>query len=160
MGGPLALHDGANAPSRDLAAEDGGYFVTVRVTDPRTGKRYHHARAVRGANVTIRDGIRVQDQLSTAPLSTCRRFPPPSVYAVVSDGERFVVLRATPALRALQGQSVAVARDAKGRLIVELRLRRGDPGDESRDHSRHPRGRYLDPMRHATRFPRSQFNPR
>jgi hypothetical protein len=30
-----------------------GYFVTVRVTDPRTGKRYHHAQAVRGANVTI-----------------------------------------------------------------------------------------------------------
>ena len=43
---------------------------------------------------------------------------PPGAYAVVSDGERFVVLRSTPALRALQGQSVAVARDAKGRLVV------------------------------------------
>ncbi len=43
---------------------------------------------------------------------------PPSAYAVVSDGERFVVLRSTPALRALQGQSVAVARDTKGRLVV------------------------------------------
>ena len=43
---------------------------------------------------------------------------PAGAYAVVSDGERFVVLRSTPALRALQGQSVAVARDAKGRLVV------------------------------------------
>jgi type IV secretory pathway VirD2 relaxase len=43
---------------------------------------------------------------------------PPGAYTVVSDGERFVVLRSTPALRALQGQSVAVARDAKGRLVV------------------------------------------
>jgi hypothetical protein len=41
----------------------GGYFVTVRVTDPRTGKRYHHARAVRGSNVTIWDAIRARDQL-------------------------------------------------------------------------------------------------
>jgi type IV secretory pathway VirD2 relaxase len=43
---------------------------------------------------------------------------PPGAYAVVSDGQRFVVLRSTPALRALQGQTVAIARDAKGRLIV------------------------------------------
>jgi len=38
---------------------------------------------------------------------------PPSANAVASDGKRFVVLRATPALRALQGQSVSVARDGK-----------------------------------------------
>jgi hypothetical protein len=50
---------------------------------------------------------------------------PPSAYAVVSDGERFVVLRSTPALRALQGQSVAVARDNKGRLVVRPALDRG-----------------------------------
>jgi hypothetical protein len=36
---------------------------------------------------------------------------PPSANAVASDGKRFVVLRATPALRALQGQSVSVARE-------------------------------------------------
>jgi hypothetical protein len=46
----------------------------------------------------------------------------------VSDGQRFVVLRSTPALRALQGQSVAVARDAKGRLVV----RRGPDKDIGR----------------------------
>ncbi len=51
-------------------------------------------------------------------IQPAERAGPPSTYAVVSDGERFVVLRATPALRALQGKSVAVARDAKGRLVV------------------------------------------
>ncbi|MGA7122145.1 MAG: hypothetical protein WBY94_18725 [Polyangiaceae bacterium] len=43
---------------------------------------------------------------------------PPGAYAVVSDGERFVVQRSPPALRALQGQAVAVARDSKGRLVA------------------------------------------
>jgi type IV secretory pathway VirD2 relaxase len=43
---------------------------------------------------------------------------PPGAYAVVSDGARFVLLRATPALRALEGQFVAVTRDAKERLVV------------------------------------------
>jgi hypothetical protein len=47
---------------------------------------------------------------------------PPSAYTVVSDGQRFVVLRATPALRALQGRSVAVSRDGKGRLTVSPAL--------------------------------------
>jgi hypothetical protein len=51
-------------------------------------------------------------------IQPAERAGPPSAYAVVSDGERFVVLRSTPALRALQGQFVAVARDAKGRLVV------------------------------------------
>jgi type IV secretory pathway VirD2 relaxase len=43
---------------------------------------------------------------------------PPGAYSVVSDGRRFVVLRATPALRAMQGQSVSVGRDEKGHLVV------------------------------------------
>jgi hypothetical protein len=45
-----------------------------------------------------------------------------SAYTVVSDGQRFIVLRETPALRALHGQSVAVTRDAKGRLLVRPAL--------------------------------------
>ena len=54
----------APTPRRGIwRLKTGGYFVTVRVTDPRTGKRYHHARAVRGASVTIWDAIRVRDQL-------------------------------------------------------------------------------------------------
>ncbi len=41
-----------------------------------------------------------------------------SAYAVVSDGQRFVLLRTTPALRAMHGRTVHVTRDAKGRLVV------------------------------------------
>jgi type IV secretory pathway VirD2 relaxase len=40
-------------------------------------------------------------------------------YAVVSDGERFVVLRTTSALRASNGKEVTVRRDGKGRLVVQ-----------------------------------------
>ncbi len=68
---------------------------------------------------------------------------PPGAYAVVSDGARFVVLRATPALRALQGQSVAVVRDAKGRLVVNPTLDK-DIGRWGQ------RGRVQFPLPHAT----------
>jgi hypothetical protein len=44
--------------------------------------------------------------------------PSGASYAVVSDGQRFVLLRATVALRGAEGKSVTVARDAKGRLVV------------------------------------------
>jgi hypothetical protein len=43
--------------------KDGGYFVRVRVTDPRTGRRVQCARALRGLTVTIWDAIRIRDQL-------------------------------------------------------------------------------------------------
>jgi YD repeat-containing protein len=43
---------------------------------------------------------------------------PGAAYAVVSDGQRFILLRATPALRAAHGKTVTVTRDAKGRLLV------------------------------------------
>jgi hypothetical protein len=43
--------------------------------------------------------------------------PPGASYAVVSDGQRFILLRATTALRAAHGKTVTVARDAKGRLL-------------------------------------------
>jgi hypothetical protein len=39
-------------------------------------------------------------------------------YAVVSDGQRFILLRATAALRASHGRAVTVTRDPKGRLLV------------------------------------------
>jgi YD repeat-containing protein len=47
---------------------------------------------------------------------------PGAAYAVVSDGQRFILLRATAALRAAHGKTVTVTRDAKGRLLV-----RSDP---------------------------------
>ena len=56
------------------------------MTDPRTGKRYHHARAVRGPNVTIWDAIRVRDQLRSEgrdrAAGTIRSLPLWSDYAV------------------------------------------------------------------------------
>jgi hypothetical protein len=39
-------------------------------------------------------------------------------YVVVSDGSRFVVLRATAWLRAANGKTVTVVRDAKGRFLI------------------------------------------
>jgi hypothetical protein len=42
----------------------------------------------------------------------------PEGYAVVSDGRRFVVLRATSALRALRGKEATVTRDARGRVLI------------------------------------------
>jgi type IV secretory pathway VirD2 relaxase len=43
---------------------------------------------------------------------------PEAAYAVISDGQRFILLRATAALRAGAGSTVAVTRDANGRLLV------------------------------------------
>ena len=43
---------------------------------------------------------------------------PGASYAVVSDGHRFILLRASAALRAAHGTTVTVTRDAKGRLLV------------------------------------------
>jgi hypothetical protein len=43
---------------------------------------------------------------------------PAGSYAVVSDGQSFVLLRATAALRAAHGTNVTVTRDAKGRILV------------------------------------------
>ena len=74
-----------------------------------------------GAEIAARSGLaflaRIPEDFR-GRIQPAERAGPTCAYAVVSDGERFVVLRSTPALRALQGQSVAVARDAKGRLVV------------------------------------------
>jgi type IV secretory pathway VirD2 relaxase len=43
---------------------------------------------------------------------------PGASYAVVSDGSRFVVVRATTQVRAAQGKSVMVSRDRDGRVVV------------------------------------------
>jgi hypothetical protein len=90
--------------------------------DPdRVAKLRELERRGLGAEIAARSGMTF---LARVPegfrgrIQPAERAGPPGAYAVVSDGERFVVLRATPALRALQGQSVAVARDAKGRLVV------------------------------------------
>jgi hypothetical protein len=54
-----------------------------------------------------------------------RAAPGGSSYAIVSDGSRFGVFETTATLRAMQGKSVVVSRDAKGRLVVRPDLDRG-----------------------------------
>jgi hypothetical protein len=94
----------------------------IEPDDPdRVAKLRELERRALGAGIAARSGLTF---LARAPEGFRGRIPPaeragpPGAYAVVSDGERFVVLRSTPVLRALQGQSVAVARDAKGRLVA------------------------------------------
>ena len=51
--------------------------------------------------------------------------PTGTSYTVVSDGERFVLTRTTPALRVLEGKVVTLSRDAKGRLVAREAPDRG-----------------------------------
>jgi type IV secretory pathway VirD2 relaxase len=48
--------------------------------------------------------------------------PSGEAYAVISDGQRFILLRATTALRAAHGKAVTVSRDGQGRLLVRPAL--------------------------------------
>ena len=54
-----------------------------------------------------------------------RAAPGGSSSAVISDGSRFGVLETTTTLRAMQGKSVVISRDPKGRLVVRPDLDRG-----------------------------------
>jgi type IV secretory pathway VirD2 relaxase len=51
--------------------------------------------------------------------------PTGTSYAIVSDGERFVLLKSTPYVRALQGQQVILSRDSNGRIVARGRDDRG-----------------------------------
>ena len=100
----------------------------VEPDDPnRVAKLSELERREFGAEVAARSGLTF---LARVPegfrgrIEPTRGAGPPSAYAVVSDGERFVVLRATSLLHALQGQSVEVTRDGKGRLVVRPALDR------------------------------------
>ena len=115
---------GLGADVRQAVAERGEALrrLGIEPGDPdRVAKLRELERGRLGAEIAARSGLTF---LARVPegfrgrIQPAEGVGPPSAYAVVSDGERFVVLRATPALRALQGQSVAVARDAKGRLVV------------------------------------------
>ena len=90
--------------------------------DPdRVAKLRDLERRALGSEIAGRSGLaflaRVPEDFR-GRIQPAGRAGPYSAYSVVSDGEGFVVLRSTPALRALEGQSVAVARDTKGRVIV------------------------------------------
>jgi hypothetical protein len=45
--------------------------------------------------------------------------PSRGTYALVSDGQRFVVLPATDALRAALGKTVTLVRDSQGRILLQ-----------------------------------------
>ncbi len=90
--------------------------------DPdRVAKVRELERRALGAEMAVRSGLTFLARIPEGfrgRIEPARGSGPPNAYAVVSDGARFVMLRATPALRALQGQSVTVVRDGKGRLVV------------------------------------------
>jgi len=113
---------GADVQQAVVARSEALRRLGIGPDDPdRTAKLRELERRTLGAEIAARSGLTF---LARVPegfrgrIQPAERAGPPGAYAVVSDGERFVVLRSTPALRALQGQSVAVARDAKGRLVV------------------------------------------
>ncbi len=115
---------GLGADVRQAVAErrEALHRLGIGPDDPdRVAKLRELERRRLGAEMAARSGLtffaRVPEGFR-GRIQPAERAGPPGVYAVVSDGERFVLLRATPALRALQGQSVAVVRDGKGRLVV------------------------------------------
>jgi hypothetical protein len=90
--------------------------------DPNRGAKVRELERRRvGAEIAARAR---QTFLPTAPADFRGRVqvgkagPYREAYAIVSDGERFVVLRATSALGAAESKTVTLTRDPKGRLIV------------------------------------------
>ncbi len=123
----LAPH-GLGAEVRRALAErrEGLRRLSVEPDDPnRSAKLRELERRAVGEEMAARTH---QAFLPTAPDSFRGRVqvggasPSGEAYAVVSDGERFIVLRATVAVRAAQGKTVTVTRDAKGRLLVRPAL--------------------------------------
>ena len=82
-------------------------------------------RAV-GKDIAPRSGRHFLDPPPARFRGDVEHGPQDGRYVAVSDGVRFVLLRASPQWRALQGQSVEVARDVHGRLVAR----------RSRDHDR------------------------
>ena len=113
---------GADVQQAVLERREALRRLGVEPDDPnRVAKLRELERRGFGAELAARSGLTF---LARIPEGFRGRIEPtrgagsPNPYAVVSDGGRFVVLRATPLLHALQGQSVEVARDGKGRLVV------------------------------------------
>jgi type IV secretory pathway VirD2 relaxase len=94
----------------------------VRPDDPNRSARLRELeRRALGGELAAHS---LQTFLPSAPDAFCGRVQlgdaggPGAAYAVVSDGQHFIVLRATAALRAAHGTNVTITRDAKGRLLV------------------------------------------
>ena len=137
--------------------KDGGFFVRVRVTDPRTGRRVQCARALRGLTVTIWDAIRVRDQLRheghERVEGTTRSLPPWSEYAAslfeakVAEGklsssksrERWgnVLTRLIPVFGRLRVDELRTADVVAWRDQVARWIRDGMPSTRKRDEGKH-----------------------
>ncbi|HEY4014321.1 MAG TPA: DUF3363 domain-containing protein [Polyangiaceae bacterium] len=92
-------------------------MVALRELERRAVGEEMAARSGQVFVTSPRDGMRGRVEFHTAPAGTS--------YAVVSDGSRLAVLRTTTLLRALEGKSVVLARDSKGRLVFRQDLDRG-----------------------------------
>ena len=91
--------------------DDPNRSAKLRALELRTVGREIAARSGQAFLPAAPDAFRGRVQLADAG-------PSRASYAVVSDGQQFILLRATPALRASHGKAVTVTRDAKGRLLV------------------------------------------
>lgn len=94
----------------------------VQPDDPnRTARLRELERRAVGGEIASRSG---QAFLPSAPdafrgrVQVAEVGPSHGAYAVVSDGQRFLVLRASAALRTAYGRTVTVTQDARGRLAV------------------------------------------
>jgi hypothetical protein len=91
--------------------DDPSRSVTLRELERQGVGREIAARSGQAFVPSVPDAFRGRLQLGDAAC-------PGASYAVVSDGQRFILLHATVALRASLGKFVTVTRDDKGRLVV------------------------------------------
>jgi type IV secretory pathway VirD2 relaxase len=91
--------------------DDPNRATTLREVERRAVGGQMAARSGQAFLTSAPEGFRGRVQVADAG-------PSGAAYVVVSDGQRFIILRATAALRASHGKAVTVTRDAKGRLFV------------------------------------------
>jgi hypothetical protein len=84
------------------------------------GRRGAVRQRVRGAGARAS----TPDNFRGRVVGTCES-PTAASYTIVSDGERFVLLKTSASLRGLQGKLVTLAREAKGRIVARRDPDRG-----------------------------------
>ena len=93
-----------------IAPDDPHRLEQLRELERRTVGREVAGRSGQSFVAVARDGFR--GRASSYATRTG------ASYSVVSDGSRFVVLETTAAMRAMEGRSVTLTRDAHGRAVV------------------------------------------
>jgi len=101
-----------------ILPDDPDRFAKLRELERRSVAREVGASVRQRFVASTPSGFR--GRILSAPAS-----PTGTSYTVVTDGERFVLLKTTPALRALQGKGVTLSRDANGRLFARASPDRG-----------------------------------